>query len=166
MKQLYDLDQAPHDLRVLEMMREGWKAMEASPLDCSWEGIDVGGGSKAHIYGMYPSYFLSSYVLGVRWQDGVPLNRKLLIQPHLGDLTEAEGTVVTEAGPVFVSWKCAAEGGLSFKLKIPEGKGATLALPPGPSKVFEVDGKPVSTREAGSRMLISLSPGEHTGSLR
>jgi hypothetical protein len=53
---------------------------------------------------MFPAYFLSSYVLGVR-RDGPVQNKTLLIEPRLGDLTEAAGTVVTEFGPVPVSWE-------------------------------------------------------------
>ena len=34
------------------------------PWQTAWEEFD--GGSKAHIYGMFPGYFLSAYVLGVR----------------------------------------------------------------------------------------------------
>ena len=59
---------------------------------------------------MFPAYFLSSYVLGVRL-DGPVQNKSLLIEPRLGDLTEAEGTVVTEFGPVTVAWKRNATGG-------------------------------------------------------
>jgi hypothetical protein len=53
---------------------------------------------------MFPAYFLSSYVLGVRL-DGPVQKKSLLIEPRLGNLTEASGTVVTEFGPVSVAWK-------------------------------------------------------------
>lgn len=161
MKQLYGLDQPEHDQRVLTVMREGWQRMVASPLQCSWESF--AGWSRAHIYGMYPGYFLSSYVLGVRWQDGVPLNRKLLIQPHLGDLTTAEGTVVTEAGPVLVAWKRNAEGAMEFKLKVPEGVNAVLSLPVGAKKKVTLNAKQAIGRMVGNRLQIDLLAGNYTG---
>ncbi len=161
MKELYGLDQPAHDQRVLTMMRDGWQAMVASPLHCSWESF--GGGSKAHIYGMYAGYFLSSYVLGVRWQDGIPLNRKLLIQPHLGNLTTAEGTVVTEAGPVPVAWKRNAAGTIEFKLKVLQGVNAVLNLPVGTKKKLILNSNQATGRLVGNRLQIDLVAGNYTG---
>ena len=66
-KLLYGLDRATLDARVLALWRNNWRAMVKSPWECSWEGL--GGGSRAHCYGMFPGYFLSAYVLGVR-RDG------------------------------------------------------------------------------------------------
>ena len=63
-KQLYAADQASLDENVLDTMRQKWKDMAVWPWQTSWE--EFRGGSKAHIYGMLPGYFLSSYVLGVR----------------------------------------------------------------------------------------------------
>ena len=85
-KLLYGLDQATLDERVLELWRNNWPAMVRSPWECSWESL--GGGSHAHCYGMFPGYFLSAYVLGVRL-DGPVSNRRLVIEPRLADLTPA-----------------------------------------------------------------------------
>jgi alpha-L-rhamnosidase len=158
LKQLYALDRPEFDRLILDLMRKKFQAMADSPLGCSWESYT--GGSKAHIYGMYPGYFLSAYVLGVRRDDPVAL-RKLLIEPHLGNLTRAEGTVVTEFGPVEVSWS--KDGGrLRGEITIPEGVKTTLALPaPGGSCQALIDGKPVTGTAHGSRLLIPLSPGKH-----
>jgi alpha-L-rhamnosidase len=38
--------------------------MSEGPWQAMWE--EFAGGSKAHVYGMFPAYFLSAYVLGVR----------------------------------------------------------------------------------------------------
>ena len=103
---------------------------------------------------------------GVRWRDGVPLNRKLLVEPHLGDLVHAEGTVVTEAGPVTVSWKRAASGALEFSGKIPAGVTAELSLSAGPGKSFMLNGKPAIGKPVGSRWLFTLSVGEFSGVAR
>jgi hypothetical protein len=157
-KQLYALDRPEFDRLILDLMRKKFQAMADSPLGCSWESYT--GGSKAHIYGMYPGYFLSAYVLGVRRDDPFVL-RKLLIEPHLGNLNRAEGTVMTEFGPVEVSWTM--DGGrLRGEITIPEGVKTTLALPvPGGSGQALLDGKPITGTEHGSRLLMPLSPGKH-----
>ncbi len=159
-KQLYALDQTVYDQQVLDLLRTRWKAMVASPWVCSWEGFT--GGSHAHIYGMYPGYFLSAYVLGVR-RDAPVADRKLLIEPHLGDLQNAEGTVVTEFGPIPVSWQ-RGNGHLNFTVTAPPNVETTLALPTSSGEDTEIDGKPVTGEIAGARQLVVLSPGAHQGS--
>ena len=89
-KQLYDLDRPDLDAQVLALFRQGWHPMVANPWECSWESLV--GGSKAHIYGMYPGYFLSANVLGVR-RDAPVWKHELVIEPHLADLSHAEGVV-------------------------------------------------------------------------
>jgi hypothetical protein len=160
-KQFYGLDRPELDLRALSLLREGWKGMVASPWECSWESF--GGGSMAHIYGMYPGYFLSSYVLGVRWEDGVPLHKKLLIEPHLADLTQAIGVVVTEAGPVSVSWKRTSSGGLRFQLKVPAGVTAKLSLPAGAAKTFTLNARAAFGKRIGHRYQFTLAAGDYRG---
>jgi hypothetical protein len=163
-RQLYALDSWEQDRRVLELMREKWGAMTSSPWQCSWE--DFGGGSKAHIYGMYPAYFLQSYVLGVRRDEPVSA-RRLLIEPHLGDLTRACGTVVSEYGPVNVSWH--RDGArIAFECSVPAGISTTLALPCSKDEPsIDLDGKPAAGTLRGPRTEILLPEGgTHTGSFK
>lgn len=158
-KQLYILDQPDLDLLTLDLMRKRFQAMVASPLQCSWEGY--GGGSKAHIYGMYPGYFLSAYVLGVR-RDAPVSEKELLIEPHLADLKQAKGTVVTEFGPVNVSWS--KEGAtLRGEITLPEGAAITLALPckDGVNGI-QLDGKDVNGELRGNRLCIPITHGKHS----
>jgi hypothetical protein len=160
-KQLYALDQPGYDNQVLDLMRTKWRPMVDSPLECSWE--EYSGGSHAHIYGMFPGYFLSAYVLGVR-RDAPVADRRLLIEPHPGNLKEAGGVVVTEFGPVPVSWK--SEGGrLNFEITIPENVEAMLALPhqQGSGDV-QLDGQSAKGTIHGNRKLFPLTPGKHKGS--
>ena len=96
-KQQYASDVPKQDLDVLNTQRTQWKDMAESPYEATFEGLHAWG-SKAHCYGMFPAYFLSS-VLGVRL-NGPVQNKTLFIEPRLADLTEAAGTVVTEFGPV------------------------------------------------------------------
>jgi len=88
-----------------------------------------GASQSCHNYGAVPAYFLSSYVLGVR-RSGNVLQKQLIIEPRLADLTFANGTVVTEFGTVNISWQKSLEGkSLSFNISIPKGINVELHLP-------------------------------------
>jgi hypothetical protein len=160
-KLLYGLDQATLDERVLEMWRNNWPAMVRSPWECSWESL--GGGSHAHCYGMFPGFFLSAYVLGVRL-DGTMNNRQLVIEPRLADLTRAEGVVVTGFGPVPVSWKRQANE-LAFRFVVPTGIQATLRLPDGDPSSLVFDGQRTQARMQGRSVTIVTGAGAHEGRL-
>jgi hypothetical protein len=146
---------------VLNLFHDKWAAMVAAPWQCSWE--DFSTGSKAHIYGMFPGYFLSAYVLGVRWEDGVPIDKKLLIEPHLGGLNEVSGKVVTESGVVPVTWKQNTSGGLDFTFTVPAGVTATLSIPAGPEKKFTLNSVPATGKSVGERYQFILVPGDYIG---
>jgi hypothetical protein len=159
-KQLYALDRSEEDARVLKLLREGWRAMVANPWECSWESFE--GGSKAHIYGMYPGYFLSACVLGVRREAPV-WQHEIMIEPHLGGLSHAAGVVVTEFGPVPVSWEN-GNGILHFKLTVPDRTDAVLSLPykPGDQEI-NVNGYKKGGQVHEARLVISLKPGAYSG---
>jgi len=160
-KLLYTLDQEHCDQIVLERIRHGWKGMIESPWQTTWESM--GGGSKVHCYGIVPGYILSTYVLGVR-RDAPVWKHQIIIEPHLADLTHAEGVVVTEFGPVSVSWN--QEGGvLLFKATVPADTEAVLALPNRPApKAIELDGRRVPGTVQGARRQVVLPSGPHSGS--
>jgi hypothetical protein len=148
-KQQYAVDEPAQDLAVLNKQRVEWKDMAESPYEATFEGLHSWG-SQAHCYGMFPAYFLSSYVLGVRL-DGPVQKKSLLIEPRLADLTEAAGTVVTEFGPVTVSWKQKLDQ-WNYSVdasKLPSEVKITLRLPVG-EKDFEaeLDG---ATLKAGAK---------------
>jgi alpha-L-rhamnosidase len=158
--QLYGLDRPDLDRQVLDLFRRRWAGMVAAPWQCSWEGF--AGGSKAHIYGMYPGYFLSAYVLGVR-RDRPVAAKAIVIEPHLGDLTRAAGTVVTEFGPVPVSWARTGES-LDFTCEVPPGVRATLLLPRETARdSITLDGKAVRSTPGTKRFAVDLGPGAHAG---
>jgi alpha-L-rhamnosidase len=161
-KQLYGLDAPAYDQQVLDIFRENWVMMVDAPYQCSWE-VFGGGSSKAHIYGMYPGYFLSSFVLGVR-RDVPVYSKELRIEPHLADLDRAQGTVITEFGPVPVAWtKAGVE--LKFTLKVPPGIKTTLSLPYRDGhESIQLDGKDVLGDRQGNRLEIPLRAGDHQGS--
>ena len=160
-KQQYALDNPKQDLDVLNTQRTQWKDMAESPYEATFEGLHAWG-SKAHCYGMFPAYFLSSYVLGVRLDRPVQ-NKTLLIEPRLGNLTEVAGTVVTEFGPVPVSWKQTSDH-WGFSVTVPAGIKTRLRLPVGIGKfVATLDGKDVSSPHAGRWLEILLTGGTHNG---
>jgi len=157
-KLLYSLDDPAHDRTVLTRLR-AWKNMADSPWQTTWEMTD--GGSKAHCYGMVPAHTLSTYVLGVR-RDAAVGEKRLIIQPHLGDLTHAEGVVVTEFGPVAVSWKRDADQ-LAFTLELPKGVQAEVLLPAGPAGTVTLDGDALKTQARGRWRTFQMDAGSYAG---
>jgi hypothetical protein len=113
---------------------------------------------------MVPAYTLSTYVLGVR-RDAPIVAKCIVIQPHLGDLSRAEGIVVTEFGPVPVSWKV-VDGTLAFAFTVPVGVKAAVFLPAGPFGTVAINGRPVATRGRGRWRTLELGPGSHEGTSR
>jgi len=167
-EQLYRDDTARRDQEVLDLMRNRWGAMTRGETRTVWEAI--GRSENAHEAGAVPAYFLSAYVLGVRL-EGPASARQLLIQPRLGDLPTAEGTVVTELGPVPVQWRRPGpEAPLEFELTLPPHCRARLAWPTAarpPSAM--IDGHEVSgsrIKVQGRYAQVELSPGRHRGRLK
>jgi alpha-L-rhamnosidase len=163
-KQLYDADQPAMDRTVLDIIRKKWLAMANSPTQTTWEGFKPGS-SIAHCYGMFPGYFLSAYVLGVRL-DGPASNKHLIIDPRLGDLTKADGKVVTEFGLVPVSWKKSTDH-LDFKFEVPAGVTASLRLPSYAGKaqlVFDHLSVDATSNDA-SHIMAEVKAGPHQGTL-
>ena len=158
---LYSRDTPDADLRVLELLRANWGPMVDSPLDCSWESFS--GGSKAHTYGMFPAYLLSTYVLGVR-RDAPTASGELVIEPHLGDLSRASGTVSTEFGLVRVAWKKVGDKTL-FSVSAPEGVHLRFRLPPATSVLGEAecDGRKIAWVSVAGRREARISGGYHEG---
>lgn len=127
-KQQYGWDTATDDTAVLDKLRAEWADMAYSPYEAGFEGLHSWG-SQAHVYGIFPAYFLSAYTLGVRLEGPVWTNR-ILIEPRLGDLQSASGVVATEHGPVPVAWSKSPNGALlTFSFTVPTNKTATVRLP-------------------------------------
>jgi len=152
------------DFAALDVIRRRWESMSRFETQTTWEAF--GPGENCHDMGSPPTIYLSRHVLGVGL-DGPVADRRLVIEPHLGDLKHAEGVVVTELGPVSVSWdRPAADGPLGFELEIPNGATARLLLP-GASKDVRVtiDGQEaVKTNDATTgRISVELGEGKHRG---
>ena len=159
---LYAHDDPAADTWVLEAMRTKWKAQVDAPMQVPGESLGANG--VIHCYSMFPTYFLSSYVLGVRL-DGPVGGKKLLIDPRLGDLPRAEGTVVSELGLVPVAWKISPDG-LDFSLTVPPGSTATVRLPTAKTGVTVNGATVIPESLSNGRPLIRLGPGLHQGTAR
>lgn len=163
---LYAADQPDLDTRALQIMRNRWApTLARKDLDTVFEGFD--GGALCHNMGATASYYLSTCVLGVR-QQGPVSDRHIRIEPHLGDLTLAEGTVVTPWGPVAVSWKNLADKDeLAFQIDVPAGTQADLAIPaPAGREQIWLNASPVDASDitrAGNRAVLTLAPGKYEG---
>lgn len=114
------------DPEALSFIREKWgRMMKDTITGTLWEAF--GGGDLCHNMGAVPAYFMSTKVLGV--SEKIPVSSDVIkIRPQLGNLTRAEGTVVTVHGPVHVKWTKQGDG-FSFSIDIPSGTHAEVTLP-------------------------------------
>lgn len=159
---LYTLREEQQDSRVLDLIHSGWMNQMKSPWQTAWEDLSDKGGSKVHIYGIGPGYFLSAYVLGVR-RDGPLWNKSILVEPRAGNLPRARGVVVTEFGPVPISWTRNREGAMSVDFTAPPGTSAIVRLPRGTGlRSLQVDGKVQEAQFNPPYLTLSLPEGQHT----
>lgn len=160
-KLLYQLDEPQHDQAVLDRIRQGWRGMIESPWQTAWE-MTGGNGSKCHIYGIVPGFTLPTFVLGVR-RDAPVGAKRIVIQPHLGDLTHAQGVVITEFGPVDVSWRRVEQDALAFSFTVPPETTAEVLLPAGAASRVRLQGKEVPSDARGRWRVLQLPPGRYEG---
>ncbi|MEI6782096.1 MAG: GH116 family glycosyl hydrolase [Verrucomicrobiota bacterium] len=160
-QELYRMDSAARDLEAVQEMRRRWGPMvrESDDTGTLWEMFN--GSESCHNYGAVPAYFLSSYVLGVRL-DGPVWNRRLIIEPRLGDLANAEGVVVTEFGPLPVSWKQPGTE-LSFRFEVPKGIKAILRIPDADATTLSLDGRQARAKLQGRYATVAVGTGVHEG---
>lgn len=94
------------DKAALDVIRANWALMvSADDVGTLWEFFDDSG-EVSHNMGAAPLPFLLECVLGVTTTLPLsPTQRRVSVEPHLGDLAAARGVAVTEFGPVGVSWQ-------------------------------------------------------------
>jgi hypothetical protein len=157
---LYAMQEAPRDADALHAMQNGWKDQVECPWQTTWEALH--GGSKAHIYGMVPGYYLTAFVLGARRQGPVA-EGKILIEPRCGDLEWARGTAVTEFGPVAMEWQRSSNGAVRLKFTTPAGTSTTVRLyHQAGQNSMTVNGVSTEGKISGATIEISLPPGSHS----
>ncbi len=159
---LYAMKDTQQELQVLKLMKVAWKNQVDSDWQTTWEELEDGGGSKIHIYGIHPAYFLTSYVLGAR-REGHVKHRTILIEPRFSGLTWAKGICVTEFGPVDMHWKLDADGRPDIGCIIPPKVQAKLRLRDQREfSILEINGKTISVRTAQGWLEAILQPGRNT----
>ena len=158
---LYAMNDTRMDEQVLDLIRSGWKNQVASAWQTTWEELENGGGSKIHMYGMHPGFFLSAFVLGAR-REGPKDQREIIIDPRFSGLDWAKGTCVTEFGPVAMEWKKVGSRQYQINCTIPERVNARFLVPSAYAEgKLNLDGNLIpSQRESGS-LIVVLSPGSH-----
>jgi hypothetical protein len=156
---LYQMQDETQDRAVLQRIKTGWKNQVDSPWQTTWE--DLNGGSKAHLYGLVPGYFLTAFVLGARRVEPVS-EGSILIAPRCGDLSWAKGIAVTEFGPVEMKWSKSADGVLSIECSTPPNTMATLRLYKLDDKqTLSIDGQTRKAQINGSFIEAPLTSGKH-----
>ena len=171
--ELYRADSQAMDVEALQEMRQRWKYMvelqqDAGTLSEKFTFADGSGASEScHNYGAVPAYFLSSYVLGVR-RSGQVIAKKILIEPRLGDLESAQGTVVTEHGPVDVSWR-RKNGSLEFTIDLTQitdpAVRSELRIPEGIANTLQFADTHTEAKTSGRHATCLLPPGKTSGKI-
>lgn len=80
--------------------------------------------SLCHGWSSGPAAWLSDHVLGIKVVK--PGAKRVLIEPHLGDLDWAEGTYPTPEGVLWVRHERQADGRVKTRVKAPKGVAYTL----------------------------------------
>ncbi len=159
---MYAMDDAQLDSHILQLLRERWKNQVESEWQTTWEGLENGDGSKIHIYGMHPGFFLTAYVLGAR-RIGTVENPQLLIEPRFSGLDWTKGVCVTEFGPVEMEWNIDSQKRPEIVCTIPEAVNARLRLRSlNENDRLEVDSRVVAFDHANGWIEARLRQGRHT----
>jgi alpha-L-rhamnosidase len=161
-RMMYEMEEEQQDAEILQLMKTGWKNQVDSEWQTSWEDLEKGGGSKVHVYGMHPGYFLTAYVLGAR-RDGPVERRAILIEPRFSGLDWAKGVCVTEFGPVGMEWKMDRSRRPEIICSVPENVKARIRLRSrDTADVLELDGKAIHAHSSNGWLEAALQPGNHT----
>jgi hypothetical protein len=115
----------------IDTIRRDWGWMLDHGATTFWEMWSVAGGrltrSHCHGWSAAPTFFLSTYVLGVQ-----PTSigfAATLIAPHLGDLRWCRGRVPTPYGDIEVQWENADGQPFALRVHAPEGIELRVQLP-------------------------------------
>jgi alpha-L-rhamnosidase len=165
-RMMYEMEEEQQDAEVLKLMRAGWKNQVESEWQTAWEDLRKNSGSKVHVYGMHPGYFLTAYVLGAR-RDGPVDRRTILIEPRFSDLEWAKGICVTEFGPVAMEWKMDHRHRPEIVCSVPENVKARIRLrSQATTDVLDLDGRAIRSQSSLGWLEAILQPGKHTITFR
>ncbi len=126
---------------MLAIMRERWGEMLDKGATTCWEtfpGFDPRWWTRSHCHAWSaaPTYFLSTYQLGVR--PLTPGFRRALIAPVPAGLTWARGRVPTPHGEIVVDWEQSA-GRFALTVSLPSEVAGLIRLPDFVPQAAQVD---------------------------
>lgn len=107
--------------RIDEFTPEGKIDIHGSYGDYCYNGYRH---SLCHGWASGPCPWLTRHVLGIRID--APGATRITIEPHLGDLSFAEGTVPTPRGVIYVRHDRTSDGRISTIYEVPEGVSVSL----------------------------------------
>jgi alpha-L-rhamnosidase len=130
---LFENDADTNALRLITAPNDrSWRHMVESGATITWEAWDEKYKPNldwTHAWGAAPANLLSRFVLGA--QPLSPGWTRLVIRPHPGELTSAEGKIPTPRGPLTVQWTRGENFSLTFKP--PPRTACHLELPASPT---------------------------------
>ena len=112
----FDITWAENAARIDELVPVGKKDVHADYGDWCYVGLRH---SLCHGWAAGPTAWLTQHVLGLR--PLVPGCKKLLVDPHLGDLETAAGSFPTPQGMVHVSHARDTQGAIRTEIEAPKG---------------------------------------------
>ncbi|MCE5197389.1 MAG: family 78 glycoside hydrolase catalytic domain [Armatimonadota bacterium] len=120
-------------VEFLDTIRRDWGFMVEKGSTTFWEmwscSSPDGRLTRSHCHGWSaaPTFFLSSYVVGVK-PGGIGFS-PVIIEPHPGDLTWCRGTVPTPAGDISVQWENTPDQPFTLRVQAPAGSKLDIKLP-------------------------------------
>jgi hypothetical protein len=152
---------------LLRFTRKYWGDMVRRGATTFWEHFHLDwpphqehsrGLSACHGWSAAPTYHLLAGVLGVR--PFTPGFGEILIEPQLGDLHWADGSVPTPHGLVRVQWRRSAER-LLIELDVPRPAQLRLPLMELHRPRLLLNGKRAEPKLKGERLAIAIPAGQH-----
>ncbi len=147
--------------QMVAAIRSYWGIQVEAGATTTWEtyNFDAPRKTRSHCHGWSaaPTYFLSTYVLGI--QPLEPGFAKVRITPQPGGLKWAHGRVPTPRGPVTCDWRLDGKR-FALKLWLPPRTPAVVELPVR-GKVEIIDGRAAASRRAGRALLSTRGPVLH-----
>ncbi|MHB9037811.1 MAG: family 78 glycoside hydrolase catalytic domain [Armatimonadota bacterium] len=125
----YQMDGMEDEL--LDVIRRDWGFMIDMGATTFWEMWSGREGrltrSHCHAWSAAPTYFMSTYVLGIRPVE--PGFEVVMIEPHPSDLKWCRGTVPTPAGDITVHWKNESSEPFTMEIWAPSQLQVRIILP-------------------------------------
>lgn len=133
--------------KALDLIRERWSEMLEKDATTFWEtfpGWEKEWWTRSHCHGWSagPTYFLSSFILGIR--PSVPGYSKVLIAPKPSGLKWCRGVVPTVKGEIKLAWKMRVDDILEVEVDLPTGITPEFDLPE--SAVVKLNGKNIKVQ--------------------